>query len=215
MTTLVRDDFRHTTCPPNSALVFTDPPYNLGKRYGGEVESRPYEYWVHDVLEWSTAPWTLILGPHPTMHDWLHKVPKPYRILYWHRTFVQPYKASDWTHSLTPVLVYRDGGQWYGKTGNQRDQHDCIDAHSSMGDISRIRGLNISLTHPAATGTQFPLKVIPLLTQIVDLVVDPMCGIGSILVAARRLGRMAWGCDTDQQYLRAAYTWLRGEGSYV
>lgn len=212
--TINTGDFRETVCPPDVALVLVDPPYNLGKRYAGTPESYPYEDWVHDLLGWSTAPWTLVLGPHPTMYDWLAKVPRPTRIIYWHRTFTLPRKGlRAWTDSMTPILVYQqDDAPWYGEPRASRYQHDCIDAHNSLGDTSRLKRLGIHWDkHPSVTGTQLPTKIIPFLVAPDSLVVDPMCGVGSILVAAQRLGRRTWGCEIEAGYAEAAREWLAGE----
>ncbi len=211
-------DFRTLPCP-EATLVLVDPPYNIGKKYDGNTEDYPYERWVQDIVAWSTAPWTLILGPHPTMYDWLSKVPRPTRIIYWHRTFTLPRKGlRSWTDSMTPILVYaRDDAPWHGETRASRYQHDCIDSHSSMADSGRLRrllreGLRHEWPkHPAITGTQIPKKIIPLITAPGDLVADPMCGVGSILVAAQRLGRQTWGCEIVPGYADAAEEWLEAE----
>jgi hypothetical protein len=209
-------DFRDKLCPEDAALVLVDPPFCIGKRYASGIEQGHYEDWVKDILMWSKAPWTLILGPHTTMYDWLPRIPRPTRIMYWHRTFVGPRGGlKTWTESLTPILVYqKDNAVWHGKTGNQRDQHDCIDSHSSMADSGRLKRLGLRgdwPKHPAITGTQFSSKVIPLVTALGDLVVDPMCGVGSILVAAQRLGRRTWGSEIEEGYAKAAREWLAAE----
>lgn len=206
-------DFRETKCPDGTALVFTDPPYGIGKNYQGDDDARPYQDWVGDILGWSTAGWTLILGPPSTMREWLHLVPEPDHMLWWHRTFLLPgRKLSFFAPSITPVLVYRRGGQWYGPDRQRRDTHNVIDSHSSLGDVSTLRSLGVPKPkHPAVTGTQFPGKVLPWLTVGDDLVVDPMAGRGSVLVAAQRLGRRVWGCEVEPVYADAANFWLKAE----
>ncbi len=212
-------DFRDTSCPEDAALVLVDPPYGIGKTYADVKETQPFAEWVNALVQWSEAPWTLIFGPHPTMSEWLHCIRPPKRIIYWHRTFCLPRRGlKSWTESLTPILVYqRDNAPWYGLTGSQRTQHDCIDAHSSMGDVGRIASLRRKgligewPKHPAMTGTQIASKIIPLLTPEDGLVIDPMCGFGSILVAAQRLGRRIWGSEIEERYATAAQEWLNAE----
>ena len=65
--------------------------------------------------------------------------------------------------------------------------------------------------HPAVTGTQFPKKIIEPLTRIGDLVVDPMAGIGSILVAAQRLERQVQGIEINPAWADIANKWLTTE----
>ncbi len=211
---IIHGDFVDNPCPKNAVLVFTDPPYNLNKKYQGTEDNIPYPQWVHTLLTWSTAPWTLLLGPPSTLRDWLHLVPKPSHILWWHRTFLLPRRGlSFYAPSITPVLVYRkEDAVWYGPTRPTREYHDVVDASSSMGDVTRLKALGIKMPkHPGVTGTPLPKKVIPLLTQEDDLVVDPMAGLGSILVAALRQNRRVWGCEIEEEYVLAGNTWLTKE----
>ena len=53
-------------------------------------------------------------------------------------------------------------------------------------------------------GTEVPEYYIRKLTKPGDLIVDPMCGTGTTLVAAVRNGRRAWGCDKDAARLSIA-----------
>ena len=46
------------------------------------------------------------------------------------------------------------------------------------------------------------------LTDGADLVVDPMCGSGTTLVAAKQLGRRWLGCDVDEAAIHTARTRL-------
>lgn len=209
-------DFRTVRCPHDAAVVFADAPYNLGKRYDGKRETVPFERWVKELVSWSRAPWTIILGPWPTMRKWLPIVPEPTRLLVWHRTFVPPRRSeSRWTHSLTPILIYEDdGAPWYGPSRNDRDWHDCIDAHSSMGDIQRWKGLGIVddvPNHPGATGTHLPARVLRGVLTEGDLLVDPMCGLGGVLVAGQRQGARVVGYEIVDKYARFARKWLRAE----
>ena len=81
-----------------------------------------------------------------------------------------------------------------------------------MGDVQRLKKLKIKWEkHPAVTGTHLPAKIIPMCTQENDLVVDPMCGVGSILVSAQRLKRNTWGCEIIPEYAEKANEWLYKE----
>lgn len=215
MTELVPGDFRRTTCPKEAVLCLVDPPYGLGKVYANEKEQVPYPDWVAAILAWSTALRTMILGPAPTLWDWLPKVPRPTRIVWWHRTFLLPRWQNWWAPSITPILVYeQEGAPWYGPRRQDRRYHDVLDATSGVGDGGRLRkvfGGAPEPKHPALTGTFIAAKIIDVTTQEGDLIVDPMCGYGSILVAAQRVGRRAWGCDIVPGYVEVARRWLEYE----
>lgn len=198
-------DFRDFACPEDAALVLCDPPYALGKQYNGVTETRSYSEWVADIKEWNTAPRLMIFGPMPTLYDWLPLVPKPDRMLWWHRTFVQPCKGlSWWLPSMTPIIVYEDErASWYGPTTNSRDYHDVIDSHSAMADLPRLKKLDAP-KHPGVTGTQIVKKILPAVTQVGDLVVDPMAGLGTILLGALMLNRRAYGVEIVPEYAKVA-----------
>ena len=58
--------------------------------------------------------------------------------------------------------------------------------------------------HPAVFPRHIPEYFIKLFTDEGDLVLDPFCGSGTTLVAARKLGRRAVGCDVHELYCETA-----------
>ena len=62
----------------------------------------------------------------------------------------------------------------------------------------------VRVRHPAPFPVELPQRLIELYTFKGDLVVDPFCGSGSTLVAARRCGRDAVGYDLDPEYVALA-----------
>lgn len=78
-------------------------------------------------------------------------------------------------------------------------------------DLWRIRPeLASKVGHPAPFPVELPERLIRLHTYEDDLVVDPMCGSGSTLIAAQRLGRRWVGVDRDPSYIDLAKTRLGG-----
>lgn len=200
---------------PRAAVVICDPPYGLHKDYAGYTEQTSFPEWLAALRQWAggRCGWLIVLGPYATMPEWLRDA-APDQLLMWHRTFVLPNRKSvrGWTRSLTPILVYDFGGTWYGPSVNDRLWHDVIDAHSSMGDVQRLKKLGIRPEgHPAITGTALPSKLLRGYAVPGDLVVDPMCGIGSILVAAQRIGCRVWGCEIEKAWTEYATRWLDAE----
>lgn len=65
-------------------------------------------------------------------------------------------------------------------------------------DVGRSR------KHPARFPLNLPKWGITLCTDPGDLVIDPMCGSGTTLVAAKSAGRTYWGCDIGKAYVEMA-----------
>jgi len=209
-------DFRDFKCPENARLVIADPPLNIGKIYLNGLEKTPYEIWVKELIGWSCAPRTIIFGHHMNIYDWLPKIQKPSWILYWHKTFALSRRNSyGWFPSLVPILVYeKKNAPWYGiPQKGVKVPRDCILATSVMGDSARHRKVfpQRGPKHPAVTGTAVMNQLITVTTQVGDLVVDPMCGIGSSLVACLRNHRNFWGIDIVPEYVEAAKIWIKYE----
>lgn len=210
-TQIITDDFRNVALP-RADLVFVDPPYNLNKVYDGERESTSYPEWVNTVLDSTEAPWKIFIAP--PIGKWIADIPEPSRIIYWCKTFVQLRKLQWWQYAVTPILVYREeGAPWYGNTrGNKRvegglDHFDWIVAASAMPDV-RVTHKFYSGGHPGVTGTRFAKKIIEKVTKPGDLVLDPMCGLGSILVAAEQLDRNGFGVEISEEYANCGRQWV-------
>jgi DNA modification methylase len=67
--------------------------------------------------------------------------------------------------------------------------------------------------HPATFPIALAQRVIEVFTHKGELVLDPFCGTGTTLVAARRLGRNAAGIDLSEDYIRLANRRLEGESA--
>jgi site-specific DNA-methyltransferase (adenine-specific) len=63
--------------------------------------------------------------------------------------------------------------------------------------------------HPTQKPLHICEQLIRMATAKGDLVVDPFCGAGSTLVAAKTLGRRYAGCDVDAKFVRMAIQRMR------
>lgn len=208
--------FQDQSPPDGATLVLVDPPYGLGKAYAGVTEQVPYADWVIALLSWwaqSDCPRIMLLAPTPNIHAWMRDVPEPDEMVWWHRTFLMSGRAVKfWAPSLTPILVYQVAdAPWYGPRRRHHEWHDVIDCVNMMGDVTALRGAfpnGRTVKHPGASGTHIASRLIAPTTAAGDLVVDPMAGFGSILVAAQRLGRATRGIEIEASYAEVAETWL-------
>jgi DNA methylase len=71
----------------------------------------------------------------------------------------------------------------------------------------------VRVQHPAPFPVELPQRLMELYTFRDDLVLDPFCGSGSTLVAARRAGRDAVGYDLDPSYVALARARLAEEAA--
>lgn len=58
--------------------------------------------------------------------------------------------------------------------------------------------------HPTAKPVMLMERLVMLLSQENDIILDPFCGIGTTLVAAKKLSRRWIGCDLSQEYIDMA-----------
>lgn len=105
-------------------------------------------------------------------------------------------------------LLQRRARDPFGKAVYARDSDGNVipDGHKKgvpMGDVWDIPLLNPKAKERVGYPTQKPVllleRLIQLTTRPGDLVLDPFCGSGTTLVAARLLGRRALGIDTSSE----------------
>lgn len=205
---IVQGDFR-TVPVPQADLVLADPPYGLGKAYDGADDTTPYADWVEAIRGRCMAPWVLVFAPPIPTVDFARL--KPDRVIVWCKSFAQIRKSLSWWRcsGVTPILVFRQpGAPWYGGSALP-GAWDYLVEPSAMSDVHTIRGFLGDTTHPGVTGRAIARRIIRATTAPGDLVVDPMAGTGSILVAAAEEGRRVWGCEISPAYAQAGNAWLR------
>lgn len=62
--------------------------------------------------------------------------------------------------------------------------------------------------HPTQKPVRLLEKLIALFTDPNDVVIDPCCGSGSTIIAARNLGRRAYGFEVNKDFATKAQEWL-------
>lgn len=204
--TIIEGDFHHQDIP-ESHLVLCDPPYGIGKTYAGVKEVTPYTDWVNELEAKVSAPWRLYFAPPITSFrlDDLNR--QPDRIIYWCKTFVQLRRLNGWQYAVTPILVYKaPDAQWYGDPKKGHEHFDWLTAPSPLADLRATRRY-YNGGHPGVTGTAIARRIIRATTAPGDLVVDPMCGLGSIPVAAIKEGRRSYAIEVSQEYASVARQW--------
>lgn len=207
-------------------LVFTSPPYNKGLRidgtwtgivtesckssrfrdgYGVHDDAMPqdeYRNWQRDTLAecWRIVRGAIFYNHKPRVVNFECELPffadLPLRqIIIWdtgvginlHPGAFAP--AHEW------IIVYA-----------KPDWRLSSKGESAIGDVWRVPPER-SDRHPAPFPVELPLRAMR--SCDCEIVFDPFMGTGSTLVAAKRLGRRAIGCDVNERYCEIAAERLR------
>ena len=66
----------------------------------------------------------------------------------------------------------------------------------------------VARIHPTQKPIKLLERLIALFTDPNDVVIDPCCGSGSTIIAARNLGRRAYGFEINKEFASKAQAWL-------
>lgn len=116
-----------------------------------------------------------------------------HNVLVWSK---QNKTANRWGMKSVEFICYN----WKGRA---RRLNDC-----SMGQVFHDRNPVGNKRHPTEKPVSLSYKHITNTTDPGDLVLDPMCGSGSTLVAAKRAGRRAIGIEIDEAICKGAAAWI-------
>lgn len=117
-------------------------------------------------------------------------------------------KSDDYYFNVDPVRVpskYPGKKYFKGPNRGRRSGNPLGKNPSDVWDIPNVKANHVEkTTHPC----QFPVELVERLvlsmTEQGDSVLDPYMGVGSSLVAARKHGRAAFGCDVVAEYVEIA-----------
>lgn len=217
--------------PDNSIdLVFADPPYNLSKAYNvydDEKDKQAYLSWCHTWLEECirvlkpTGSLFLLNLPRWGMHhatylnqklcfqNWIvwdamseprgKIMPAHYALLFYTK------HPSDFTFNYDQG-VYIDARYYCLRPGCIRRRKQLGDVDKELltdfwWDIHRIKHRRDRDYHPCQLPEQLIERIISLTTNPDDIVLDPLAGTGTTILAAAKLGRRFVAIDIDKTYV--------------
>ena len=197
-------------------LIFTDPPYNLGKYSTGNIAFDWRADFNNDIADWDQGQFdpaalvddfVRVLKPtgnilaftsYNLMGRW-HEVFDPifdtFQFAVWHKTNPPPkFRRAGFLNSCELIVcLWKRGHNW--NFGQQKDMHNFISSPICSGN-ERLK----KPKHP----TQKPLAVLRHFMAIAsnsnDVVLDPFAGVMSTGAAALELGRRFIGIEIDPKF---------------
>ena len=183
---------------PTARLAFSDPPYNSGLKYGAGTNDQRDDYWewLGERIAAMRAVGEAVVVKHSAL-----KLPEfvsrfPGRVLVWHKTFSSGFPLHGIATHWEPLhLLQGKSARWTQdvfacSTGNHRDP---------------------GTGHPAQFPERLARWVVETFTSPGDLLIDSCTGSGTMLVAAKQLGRRAIGIEIEERYCAIAAQRLQQE----
>ena len=208
-------------------LLFTDPPYNIGKYSTGDIslpnrsiinnhiagwdetEFSPRE-WIAEFLRVMKATGNLFVFTSYNQigkwHECLDPIFDTTQFMVWHKTNPVPkiYKAGFLNSCELIICCWNKGHTW--NFLSQKEMHNFLESSICM---SPERTKNPK--HPTQKPVSILEKIIKISTNENEIVLDPFMGVGSTGVAALRLQRRFIGFEINEEYYQAAYNRLKTE----
>ena len=112
------------------------------------------------------------------------------------------------------ILMQRKPGGYRQPTNEQRERSRIAkdEFDQWFQQIWNITGASTK-QHPAPFPLELAIRLVRMFSFSGDTVLDPFCGTGTTMVAARRTGRNSIGVDIDPEYCRMAARYLKAENA--
>lgn len=176
--------------------IITDPPYNVGYEYGGDVDDKQsaadYQGWCHSWFWWAKRKAEVIaVSPGIANLGIWHRIEEPDWVLCWHKPAAMGRCRFGFTN-WEPVLCY-------GKPANAKN--DVFTA--TIKPDAAVEG------HPCPKPLKWGRELVEMMTNEGDTVCDPFMGSGTTVVAAKYAGRKAIGIEQSEEFCEMAVKRLR------
>jgi site-specific DNA-methyltransferase (adenine-specific) len=192
-------------------VILTSPPYNVGLKYDGYDDNLSENEFIEFNKQWLTESFRVcsrIARVYVVISD---------SMLWWFRdvaietgfAFVQKLVwckpnfvgsagkvTNDWNYMTEDILLFRKGKRTPMQNGNTT-------THNWFVETVPQSNFTEGRIHPAQFPVSLCLRILDRTPG--DLIMDPFCGSGSVLVAAKKLGRAAIGFDLIGDVTHRAY----------
>ena len=112
-----------------------------------------------------------------------------------------PYNLGNNAYASNPGW-YKDGDKLPKFRNNGKMVFNCMDW---------IRDNESEKIHPTQKPVKMLMRLIEIFTDPGDVVIDPVAGSGSTLIAAMELGRKAYGFEIKKNFFKYAQSWIEQE----
>jgi site-specific DNA-methyltransferase (adenine-specific) len=213
-------------------LIFADPPYNMGKKFGNNVDSwnsaEDYaawcEAWIDKCIDKLTYDGSLMIMGHPRYASYLvphldKKLVYVNQIIYYYTDGMPEKKNFERRYEV--ILFYRkDKDNYtfnidavrtplvrYDKLSNPlgKNPNDVWQINRVRWNSSeRISSEDGSIAHATQKPIRLMRRIILATSNEGDLILDPFLGTGTTSVAAKELGRKSVGIELNPDYAKIA-----------
>jgi len=171
-------------------LVFADPPYNFGVKYGICQDNLPRDEYIAWCKEWFTeirriSDRTIITPGHGNMWMWGAEIEKPFGTGCWYKPGNVASSMLGWC-CWEPWLYYTNDKKILGGPDSFRI---TVTKQQDTGD------------HPCPKPLTLLRELIKKTTKEDDIVLDPFSGSGTTLLAAKILKRKYIGFDLEPRFV--------------
>jgi site-specific DNA-methyltransferase (adenine-specific) len=187
------------TLPAGGAhVVVSDPPFGIGFDYG-TYDDNPQDYaelmraWITEAQRVVGDGAFFVWQGMPNADKWHQWFPSGFRLFAACKGFVQ-FRPQPVQHGFDPVVFW---GRVDGEPSvERRDWHVQL--------LAPFGAHRERINHPCPRPLQQVEYIVLLASREGHTVLDPFCGSGTTLVAAKRLGRRAIGIEREEKYCEVA-----------
>lgn len=209
--TIINDDCRNVfpkiKKQYNNFLILTDPPYNINfKGYDNYNDNLSDDEYIELLGIFKYYPVAIIHYPEEMMKYVVPALGVPHKVLSWCYNSNIPrrfrliniyHKEPDFKKVLQPYKNIND--KRVQKLISQGKKGTPL--YEWFDDIQIVKNVSKEKTdHPCQIPIKLMERIITLLTEEGDLIIDPFCGSGSSVIAAKNLKRNYIGIEKSEKY---------------
>lgn len=209
---IINKDFRQELGSiEEDVIIVTDPPYNIGFEYNQYQDDLSYDDYIELIGHFKGMRTAIIHYPEETMRYFVPALGVPDEVNVWAYNSNLPGRQSrlinyynlkpDYTKVLQPFKNPND------KRIKERIERGIKGARSYdwFSDIQLVKNVSKSeYHHPCPVPVELMERIIKLISNEGDLIVDPFSGIGTTGVACVNTNRRFIGYEVDPLYANTA-----------